>query len=201
MILARNCICLCSNPMGFLKQNDDSKCVSLSWPQGNMKKVKGIYFCAVLCRNNGLIEVYQPQIHFLTGRTKLRLRCWVTCQAYLSSTWMNKFLNKYEFFLLENWNLVLTQGQLFALNSVSTKYGGLVAKLCPTLCNSMDCSLPASSVHGIFQSRILEWVAFLHQGIFPTQGSNLGLLCCRGILYQLSQSTKEVIHSYFSHGV
>ena len=30
---------------------------------------------------------------------------------------------------------------------------------CPTLCNPMDCSLPGSSVHGIFQARVLEWVA------------------------------------------
>ena len=33
------------------------------------------------------------------------------------------------------------------------------AQLCPTLCNPMDCSLPGSSVHGISQARILEWVA------------------------------------------
>ena len=32
----------------------------------------------------------------------------------------------------------------------------LVAQLCPTLCNPLDCSLPGSSVHGIFQTRILE---------------------------------------------
>ena len=31
--------------------------------------------------------------------------------------------------------------------------------LCPSLCDPMDCSLPGSSVHGIFQTRILEWVA------------------------------------------
>ena len=30
---------------------------------------------------------------------------------------------------------------------------------CPTLCDPMDCSLPGSSIHGIFQARILEWVA------------------------------------------
>ena len=30
---------------------------------------------------------------------------------------------------------------------------------CPTLCNPVDCSLPGSSVHGILQARILEWVA------------------------------------------
>ena len=45
----------------------------------------------------------------------------------------------------------------------------------PTLCDPMDCSLPGSSVHGIFQARILEWVARglpLLQGIFLTQGLN-----------------------------
>ena len=35
----------------------------------------------------------------------------------------------------------------------------LVAQLCPTLCNPKDCSLPGSSVHGILQARILEWLA------------------------------------------
>ena len=34
-----------------------------------------------------------------------------------------------------------------------------VAQLCPTLCNPMYCSLPHSSIRGIFQARILEWVA------------------------------------------
>ena len=34
-----------------------------------------------------------------------------------------------------------------------------VVQLCPTLCDPMDCSLPGSSVHGIFQARVLEWVA------------------------------------------
>ena len=35
----------------------------------------------------------------------------------------------------------------------------LVTQLCLTLCHPMDCSLPGSSVHGILQARILEWVA------------------------------------------
>ena len=34
-----------------------------------------------------------------------------------------------------------------------------VTQSCLTLCNPMDCSPPGSSVHGIFQARILEWVA------------------------------------------
>ena len=54
----------------------------------------------------------------------------------------------------------------------------LVAKSCLTLCDPMDCSLPSSSVHGILQARILEWVAisFSREGIFLTQGSNMCLL-------------------------
>ena len=48
---------------------------------------------------------------------------------------------------------------------------------CPTLCDPIDCSPPGSSVHGILQARILEWVAhFLLQGIFLTQGLNPRLM-------------------------
>ena len=48
--------------------------------------------------------------------------------------------------------------------------------------------LPGFSVHGIFQARILEWVAnFLLLGIFSTQGLNLDHQHCRQILYCLSQ--------------
>ena len=51
-------------------------------------------------------------------------------------------------------------------------------QLRPTLFDPMDCSLLDSSVHGILQARILEWVANAHlQGIFPTQGSSPCLLC------------------------
>ena len=58
---------------------------------------------------------------------------------------------------------------------------------CPTLCNPMDYSPPGSSVHGVLQARILEWGCLaLPQGIFSIQGSNLGLLPCRWILYPLS---------------
>ena len=63
----------------------------------------------------------------------------------------------------------------------------LVDQSCPTLWDPMGCSPPGSSVHGILQARILEWVASaLLQGIFPTQGLNPGLLYCRQILYSLS---------------
>ena len=34
-----------------------------------------------------------------------------------------------------------------------------VAQSCPTLCDPLDCSPPGSSIHGILQARVLEWVA------------------------------------------
>ena len=36
------------------------------------------------------------------------------------------------------------------------------AQLCPTFCNPMDCSLRGFSIHGIFQARVLEWVAYMN---------------------------------------
>ena len=45
-----------------------------------------------------------------------------------------------------------------------------VAQLCPTLCNPMDCRLQGSSVHGIFQARVREWVAFLSSRDLPDSG-------------------------------
>ena len=60
----------------------------------------------------------------------------------------------------------------------------------------MDHSQPDSSVHGILQARILEWVAIpFSRGIFPTRGSNLGLLHCRKILYHLSCLGSPFLHT------
>ena len=56
--------------------------------------------------------------------------------------------------------------------------------LCPTLCNPKDCSPPGSSVHGIFQARILEWVAVSNSmGSSLTQKVNPYLLYWKAILY------------------
>ena len=61
------------------------------------------------------------------------------------------------------------QGILYILAS------GSVAQSHLTFCNPMGYSPPGSSVHGILQARILEWVA-ISSAIFPTQGSNSCLL-------------------------
>ena len=68
-----------------------------------------------------------------------------------------------------------------------------VTQSCPTLCDPMNCSLPGSSVHGIFQAKSTGvGYHFLLQRIFPTQESNLGLPHCRQTLYHLShQGSRE----------
>ena len=55
-------------------------------------------------------------------------------------------------------------------------------QLHPTLCNPVDCSLPGSSVHGIFQVRILEWVAMPSRG-FSQPRDRTWISCIAGILY------------------
>ena len=47
----------------------------------------------------------------------------------------------------------------FLLQCRKVKSQSEVAQSCPTLSDPMDCSLPGSSVHGIFQARVLEWGA------------------------------------------
>ena len=47
----------------------------------------------------------------------------------------------------------------FLLQCIKVKSESEVTESCPTLSDSMNCSLPGSSVHGIFQARVLEWGA------------------------------------------
>ena len=73
----------------------------------------------------------------------------------------------------------------------------LVAQLCLTLCDPVDCSLPGSSVRGDSPGKNTGVGCHdLLQGIFPTQGSNSGLSCCRRILYSLNHQGSPYIHTY-----
>ena len=49
----------------------------------------------------------------------------------------------------------------------------MYAQSCPIVCDPMDCSLPGSSVHGISQTRMLEWVAIFSPGYLPNPGIEL----------------------------
>ena len=70
----------------------------------------------------------------------------------------------------------------------------LVTQVCLTVCDLMDCSLPGSSVLGDSPSKNtgVGSLSFF-QGIFPTQGSNPGLLLCRRILYSLNHQGSQGI--------
>ena len=59
----------------------------------------------------------------------------------------------------------------------------LVTQSCPTLCDPVDCRPAGSSVHRIFQARILEWVAIPFSWVFfPTQGTNW-ISCIAGRIF------------------
>ena len=73
------------------------------------------------------------------------------------------------------------------LQCMKVKSENEVAQSCLTICNPMDCSLPGSSVHGIFQARVLEWGAILaliwmslitmRVNIFSYVYDNLSIFC------------------------
>ena len=69
--------------------------------------------------------------------------------------------------------LVNKEGNVpICMTSPKRKSESEVAQSSPTLCDPMDCSLPGSSVHGIFQARILEWVAISFNPCFKTVKAN-----------------------------
>ena len=51
----------------------------------------------------------------------------------------------------------------FLFQCMKVKSESEVVESCPTLRDPMDCSLPGSSTHGIFQARVLEWVAIVNK--------------------------------------
>ena len=69
------------------------------------------------------------------------------------------------------------------------------AQLCLTLCDPLDCSPPGSSVHGILQTRILQWVAisFSRGSSRPRNQTHISCVSCTGrqILYHLGSPKKE----------
>ena len=73
--------------------------------------------------------------------------------------------------------------QIFLTESTSPGYmwWWWVDKSCPTVCNPMDCSPPGSSVHGILQARILEWVAISlsREPSWPRDGTHVSCIAGR----------------------
>ena len=93
-------------------------------------------------------------------------------------------------FVPANWNI-----QYFYWNLNLLSLFTISAQSCLTLCDPMDCSLPGSSLHGILQARILEWVAIsFSKGSSHTRDRTcVSCIPCIGrrILYHWQPSFKE----------
>ena len=61
--------------------------------------------------------------------------------------------------LVTHWGMKTKSPITLSILSTGDESESEVVQSCPTLCGPMNCSLPGSSIHGIFQARILEWVA------------------------------------------
>ena len=75
----------------------------------------------------------------------------------------------------------------FLLQCMKVKSESEVAQSCPTLRDRMDCSPPGSSIHGIFQARVLAWVPLPS----PLQDQVTLLCICGLILHKLSKTKKH----------
>ena len=61
----------------------------------------------------------------------------------------------------------------------------LFTQLSPTLCHPIHCSLPGFSVHGIFQAKILEWLATAYSGELPDPGYLHVYIICNYIIHNM----------------
>ena len=69
----------------------------------------------------------------------------------------------------------------FLLQCMKVKSDSEVAQSCPTLSDPMDCSLPGSSAHGIFQARVLEWGAVAFSALIRYRVTFLAVAVSRGL--------------------
>ena len=62
-----------------------------------------------------------------------------------------------------------------------------VAQSCPTLSDPLDCSPPGSSVHGIFQARVLEWVAIAFSGVSASKWQMVIFILCKHVFLYVNK--------------
>ena len=104
---------------------------------------------------------------------------------YVNITTNSKILPYHRKFVLLKTEIRRLKLRLCLLSTCPAKV--LLAQLYPILCNSIGCSPPGSSVHGLLHVRILEWVAMSFSwGSSQSKSSNPGLPHYRQILYHLS---------------
>ena len=103
------------------------------------------------------VTFFHPFVTLSFGSKTKTLACiqWVSSWASLS--WRKEFLHNLLRILL--YGILLSSSSV--IYSITCLLACLVAQSCLTLCDPMNCSLPGSSLHGIFLAGIPEWVAML----------------------------------------
>ena len=129
----------------------------------NHHKEYAIYECSLTHFMNSYIQISHTNstfLHFLKNkwwRNSCSLKQKVKPKKLLSPFWLTKLVYN----LLVGWIW-----KHFPESYFNFFVCVLVAQLCPTLCDPMDCSPPGSFVHGIFQARVLEWDAIAFSGVY-----------------------------------
>ena len=119
-----------------------------SWGAGMVSYFSCVWLCDPMdCNLPG------SSVH---GILQARLLEWVAIPFSRESSWPRDWTCVSYVSCIDGW--VLYHWRHLGSPAIGVKWSE-VTQWCPTLCNPMDCSLPGSSVHGILQARILEWVA------------------------------------------
>ena len=136
--------------------------------QGTLKRLQHHSSKALILQHSGFFMVQLSYLYMTTGKTIA-----LTIQTFVGKV-MSLFVI---IFLQRNKCLLISWLQSPFAIILEPCTVCLVPQSCPPLCNPMSCSSPGSSVHGDSQSKNTGVSCHaLLQGIFPTQGSNPGLL-------------------------
>ena len=96
----------------------------------------------------------------------------------------------------------------FLLQCMKVKSESEFAQSCPTLCNPMDCSLPGSSAHEVFQARVLEWGAIAFSSYRSYISFNNSFIaihvtnhetCCFKVYISMSFSVFTEFYNYYHY--
>ena len=145
---------------------------------------------------NKLVEVMEFQLGYLRSWKMLLLKCRAQCAAHLENSAVATGLGKVFSFQFQRKampNNAQTTAQLHTSHTLA-KWSE-VAQWCPTLHDPIDHSLPGFSVHGIFQARVLEWVAisFSRGSSRPRDQTQVSYIADRRFTLW---ATREVIYCY-----
>ena len=136
----------------------------------------------------GKVLYTQQCLRWITSK-ELLYSTWNSAQCYVPA-WMGGSLGENGYMYIYGWIPCL-----FTWNCHNIGYAAAAKLLqsCPTLSDPMDCSPPGSSIHGIFQARVLEWgaTAFSEQGLHISFVSNW-------FIYRCNMVFSEVIKTYFA---